>query len=30
MQADNEQEILAVRSEVKSLMSGFPLYPELG
>jgi glycine hydroxymethyltransferase len=30
MQPDNEQEILAVRTEVKSLMSGFPLYPELG
>lgn len=30
MQPDNEQEILSVRAEVKSLMSGFPLYPELG
>lgn len=30
MQPDNEQEILAVRGEVKALMQGFPLYPELG
>jgi glycine hydroxymethyltransferase len=30
MQPDNEQEIQAVRTEVKTLMYGFPLYPELG
>ena len=30
MQPDNEQEIAAVRAEVKALMQGFPLYPELG
>jgi glycine hydroxymethyltransferase len=30
MQPDNEQEIQAVRAEVKALMYGFPLYPELG
>jgi glycine hydroxymethyltransferase len=30
MQPDNEQEILSVRGEVKALMHGFPLYPELG
>lgn len=30
MQPDNEQEIQAVRTEVKALMHGFPLYPELG
>ncbi len=30
MQPDNEQEILAVRSEVKAMMQAFPLYPELG
>jgi glycine hydroxymethyltransferase len=30
MQPDNEQEIAAVRAEVKALMHGFPLYPELG
>ena len=30
LQPDNEQEILAVRGEVKALMQGFPLYPELG
>jgi len=30
MQPDNEQEISAVRAEVKALMQGFPLYPELG
>ena len=30
LQPDNEQEILAVRAEVKALMQAFPLYPELG
>ena len=30
MQPDNEQEIAAVRAEVKALMQAFPLYPELG
>lgn len=30
LQPDNEQEILAVRTEVKALMQAFPLYPELG
>ena len=29
LQPDNEQEILAVRAEVKALMQAFPLYPEL-
>jgi glycine hydroxymethyltransferase len=30
MNADNEKTVEQVKNEVKELMTGFPLYPELG